>query len=62
MDNLKSLITNMDKRLDWNQYFMSIAYLTSNRSQRLQVGCVLVKDKRILVGIQWISRTSSYLS
>lgn len=50
MDNLKSLITNMDKRLDWNQYFMSVAYLTSNRSpcQRLQVGCVLVKDKRII--------------
>jgi len=39
-----------NKRLDWNEYFMSIAKLTSVRSscKRLQVGCVIVKDKHIV--------------
>ena len=39
-----------NKRLDWNEYFMSIAKLTSVRSScnRLQVGCVIVKDKHIV--------------
>ena len=38
------------KRLDWNEYFMSIAKLTSARSScnRLHVGCVIVKDKHIV--------------
>ena len=39
-----------NKRLDWNEYFMSIAKLTSVRSScnRLQVGCVIVKDKHVV--------------
>lgn len=39
-----------NKRLDWNEYFMSIAKLTSVRSScnRLHVGCVIVKDKHIV--------------
>ena len=39
-----------NKRLDWNEYFMSIAKLTSVRSscKRLQVGCVIVKDKHVV--------------
>lgn len=35
---------------DWDQYFKQIASVTSQRSscKRLQVGCVLVKDHRII--------------
>ena len=37
-------------RPDWNSYFISVALLTSIRSSchRLHVGCVIVKDNRIL--------------
>ena len=37
-------------RLSWNQYFCKIAKVTSERSpcERLKVGCVLVKDNRII--------------
>ncbi len=37
-------------RLSWDEYFMSIAYLVSQRSTclRRKVGAVLVKEKRIL--------------
>ena len=43
----------MTKRLDyisWDEYFMSIALLASCRSpcNRLHVGCVIVKDHRII--------------
>ena len=39
-----------DGRPDWNSYFLSVAILTSVRSSchRLHVGCVIVKDKRII--------------
>jgi dCMP deaminase len=35
---------------DWNEYFKQIASVTAQRSscKRLQVGCVLVKDHRIV--------------
>ena len=38
------------QRMPWTEYFMRIAYLVSSRSTclRRRVGCVLVKDKRIL--------------
>ena len=38
------------KRLSWDEYFMKIADLVSQRSTclRRQVGCVIVRDKRIL--------------
>jgi len=38
------------KRLTWNQYFMKIAELVAQRSTclRRQVGCVMVRGKRIL--------------
>lgn len=38
------------KRLDWDEYFMCIAFLASLRSpcQRLNVGSVIVKDKRLI--------------
>ena len=47
--NIKELLNTQD-RPNWDDYFMSIAYLTSSRSSchRLHVGCVIVKDKCII--------------
>ena len=38
------------KRLDWEEYFMKIAYLVAERStcRRHHVGAVIVRDKRML--------------
>ena len=37
-------------RLTWDEYFCKIAKVTAERSpcQRLQVGCILVRDNRII--------------
>jgi len=50
VNDLLQTITSLDKRLDWDEYFMIIAYLISKRSScdRLHVGCVIIKDKRIV--------------
>ena len=42
----------MDQRIPWNQYFMLQAILLSMRStcNRLAVGAILVRDKRIIAG------------
>ena len=56
MDNLKhvkslaTIFSGGDNRLDWDSYFMSIAFLIASRSccERLHVGCVLVKDTRVI--------------
>lgn len=50
ISNLISIINNLDFRLDWDEYFITIATLISKRSScnRLNVGCVLVKDSRII--------------
>lgn len=49
---INKLITcwNHQERINWNDYFMSIALLASSRSpcKRLKVGCVIVKENRIL--------------
>ena len=52
MDLIINLNNNLNKRLSWDEYFMSTAILLSSRSscKRLHVGCVLVKDKRIISG------------
>jgi len=44
------LAKNNAKQLDWDQYFMSIAYLASMRSpcERLHVGSVIVKNNRLI--------------
>ena len=48
--NIKQLVDESVNRIDWHQYFMSIALLASVRSscKRLKVGCVLTKDNRII--------------
>jgi dCMP deaminase len=40
----------MSSRPSWDEYFTQIAQVTATRSpcERLQVGCVLVKDNRIV--------------
>jgi dCMP deaminase len=48
LDFKKNNLTS--KRLDWDEYFMSIAILASCRSpcERLSVGSVIVKNNRII--------------
>ena len=43
-------MTHVKNRPDWDEYFKSIVTLTATRSpcDRLQVGCVLVKNNRII--------------
>ena len=50
IEEIKKLTTGLDERIDWDTYFMSIAFLIASRSNcnRLHVGCVLVKDTRII--------------
>jgi dCMP deaminase len=48
---LRELTTNSNnERLNWDEYFMSIALLASQRSpcSRLHVGSVVVKDNRLI--------------
>lgn len=47
---VKYMINKWNNRIEWNDYFMSIAYLTSSRSScsRLHVGCCIVKNKRVI--------------
>ena len=46
----KNTETNTNTRIEWDDYFMSIALLASQRSpcNRLQVGSVIVKDDRLI--------------
>jgi dCMP deaminase len=41
---------NLEKRMEWDEYFISIALLASHRSPctRLHVGSVIVKDNRMI--------------
>ena len=49
-DCLDNNNNNMDNRPSWDEYFKEIVKITSSRSpcERLKVGCLLVKDKRII--------------
>ncbi len=49
MEQLRDLIKNIN-RLEWSEYYASMALLASARSpcERLRVGCILVKDKRVI--------------
>jgi len=50
VQNLENLIKQQNDRVDWNTYFSCLTLLISSRSscQRLHVGCVLVKENRVL--------------
>ena len=49
-DELIKLVQSWNDRLTWDNYFICIAFLIASRStcNRLNVGCVLVKDTRII--------------
>lgn len=48
--SIKNNVLNNKTRLEWNEYFMSIALLASCRSscERLAVGSVIVKNNRLI--------------
>ena len=50
IDDIQSITSKWTSRIDWDSYFMSLAILISSRSScsRLHVGCVLVKDTRVI--------------
>lgn len=50
VDYINELVNKWDDRISWNDYFMSMAILASSRSpcHRLHVGCILVKNKRVI--------------
>ena len=50
VQQVKNLTESWGERLDWDSYFMSMAFLIASRSScnRLHVGCVLVKDTRVI--------------
>ena len=50
VDKMDTLIQTIENRLNWHEYFMSIALLVSSRSpcNRLHVGSVFVKNNRII--------------
>lgn len=50
LNKIIKVTETLEERLSWDNYFMSIAFLISSRSScdRLHVGCVLVKDTRII--------------
>ncbi len=50
LNKIKEIVSNNSERINWNEYFMSIALLASCRSPccRLHVGSVIVKDNRII--------------
>lgn len=47
---IKNLVNDTKERINWDEYFMSIALLASCRSpcNRLHVGSVIVKNNRII--------------
>lgn len=48
--DLLSIIKDYENRLSWDEYFINLSFLVSKRSscERLNVGCVLVKDSRVI--------------
>ena len=50
IEEIKDLTQTWKNRIDWDSYFMSMAFLIASRSScdRLHVGCVLVKDTRVI--------------
>ena len=50
IDQIKKLTSSWKERINWDEYFMGLSLLISSRSacERLHVGCVLVKDTRVI--------------
>ena len=50
LQKIYETVQTLNERLDWDEYFMSLALLISSRSpsKRLKVGSVIVKDNRVI--------------
>ena len=50
IEELQYLLNKFKERLKWDDYFISLSLLISNRSScnRLNVGCILVNDRRVI--------------
>ena len=51
INELKNIVTkSYGSRINWNEYFMSLALLISSRSpsMKLKVGAIIVKDNRVI--------------
>ena len=50
IDSKLNMLIKKEGRLDWDNYFISIALLAAKRSScnRLHVGCIIVKNNRLL--------------
>ena len=50
MDIVRVVVKDHPKRIDWDEYFMSMSLLISIRSpcNRLHVGCIIVNDRRVI--------------
>lgn len=50
INSIKTVTSSWENRINWDSYFMSMAFLIASRSScdRLHVGCVLVKDTRVI--------------
>ena len=50
VSQLDSLVSQQKTPVDWDSYFCCLSLLVSSRSpcERLHVGCVLVRDRRVL--------------
>ena len=50
ISDIQNITSQWKSRIDWDSYFMSLAILISSRSScsRLHVGCVLVKNTRVI--------------
>ena len=50
LETINSLTENKKERPNWDEYFKEIVQVTAKRSpcERLHVGCILVKDNRIV--------------
>ncbi len=53
ISNFEKFLLDNPGRIDWNEYFMSIALLISCRSacERLHVGCVIVNKENNIVSV-----------
>ena len=65
LSKLHELSKNTTERLNWDEYFMSIAVLASQRSpcERLHVGSVVVKNNRLIsMGYNWYISGAPHIS
>jgi len=50
IDKVKNIVNKQESRINWREYFMTLAYVASVRSpcQKIKVGSIIVKDNRVI--------------